>query len=164
VSDDLRIVEGTDDDGPAVAALIEPIFAEYDGVLFVRSEFPELDAVATTFRSAGGRFWCAWRGERLVGCAGFVAVSGGVQLRKLYVASSERGQGLGSRLCDLVEETARARGASFVELWSDVKFRTAHRLYERRGYAKGPETRFLHDASDTEEYYFRRELTARTRA
>jgi GNAT superfamily N-acetyltransferase len=158
VSDDLRIVDARDEDGDAIAALIEPIFLEYEGVLFLREEFPELDAVATTFHDDGGRFWCAFRGNRLVGTVGYVAVPGGVQLRKLYVASSERGHGLGSRLCDLVEETVRAMGAPFIELWSDVKFVTAHRLYQKRGYVKGAHTRALHDASDTIEYYFKKEL------
>ena len=37
-----------------------------------------------------------------------------------------------------------------------AKFVAAHRFYEKRGYRRGEHTRFLHDLSHTEEYYFER--------
>jgi putative acetyltransferase len=82
----------------------------------------------------------------------------GMELRKLYVAQAARRRGLGGQLCDLVEAEARACGAVFIELWSDTRFTDAHRLYERRGYIRGAETRALHDLSQTIEYYFRKTL------
>jgi putative acetyltransferase len=57
-----------------------------------------------------------------------------------------------------VERAAREQGAGYVDLWSDVKFETAHRFYERRGYSRDGRTRELDDESDTVEYHFRREL------
>lgn len=171
------IREAVDDDGPQLIALIGAVFAEYPGCLLdVDGELPELRTIATSFRAWGGRFWVAEDGGRVAGCVGFKdpesAVSGaggapeaargaggrreaGVELCKLYVAKDARKRGLGGALCALVEAEARARGAGFVELWSDTRFTDAHRLYERRGYVRGPETRALHDISDSVEYYFR---------
>ena len=159
---DVLLRPARDADGPAVSALIEPIFAEYEGVLFIPEEMPELETLATTFARAGGAFFCAERDGRVVGCVGWVpSRDDHLELKKLYVAKSERRSGLGSRLAGLVEEEARRRGLA-VELWSDAKFVTAHHFYERRGYRRDGRTRELHDASDTLEYYFRRDLDCAT--
>lgn len=155
MNDDIRIAKARDEDAAGLIALIEPIYAEYEGVLFLLEEMPELESIATSYAKSGGAFWVALRGERLVGSIGWVPAGEGIELRKLYVARDERRQKLGHRLAGMVEDTARARGAAFVELWSDVKFTTAHRFYEARGYRRDGRTRRLHDKSDTVEYYFR---------
>jgi len=158
--DDIVIEPGRDEHGPALAALIEPIFLEYEGVLFDLEEMPELEHIATTFDEAGGAFYCALRGERLVGCIGWTPAKDGrgIELKKLYVANDQRRAKLGHRLANLVEQAARERHDQFVELWSDVKFAAAHRFYEARGYRRDGNTRELHDKSDTVEYYFRLRL------
>lgn len=141
--------------------LIETVFAEYEGCVFdVDGEMPELRRIASAFADDGGRFWVAEQGGRVVGSIGVVPARepAGVELKKLYVAASERRSGLGGRLCDHVVAEARARGARFIDLWSDTKFETAHAFYERRGWTRDGRTRELHDKSDTVEFYFRREL------
>jgi putative acetyltransferase len=151
--------DALDEDGQAICALIEPIFSEYEGVLFDLEEMPELLCIATTFKQAGGAFWCACRDDQVVGCIGWTpATSGnGIELKKLYVAKHERQHGLGRLLAGRVEQDARRGGSDFVELWSDTKFVTAHRFYQQRGYLRGG-TRELHDKSDTVEYFFRLQL------
>jgi len=172
VNDEVVIRAGRDEDGEQLCALIAPIFAEYDGVIFDLEEMPELGHIATAFARDCGAFWSAFRGQQLVGCVGWtpaklsagapkpaqIEAPRGVELKKLYVALSERGRGLGGVLCERVEEAARAQSASFVDLWSDVKFDTAHRFYERRGYQRDGRTRALGDRSNTVEYYFRKML------
>jgi N-acetylglutamate synthase-like GNAT family acetyltransferase len=157
-ADAITIRPARDDDADALCALIATIFAEYPGVFFVIEEMPELRHIATAF--AEGAFWCAERQGEVVGCVGSspTHMEDGVELKKLYVATSQRREGLGGRLADRVEQAARDRGARFVELWSDVKFETAHRFYEARGYERGTQTRELHDVSDTLEFYFRKVL------
>jgi len=161
-NDEIVIVEGRDSYAAQLIALIEPIFNEYVGVLFELDEMPELHHIATSFREAGGEFFCAFRAERLVGCVGWTpAVQGnGIELKKLYVALDERRAKLGHRLTILVERAAQRRGCDFVELWSDVKFTAAHRFYQARGYRRDGRTRGLHDKSDTVEYFFRRGISA----
>ena len=141
-------------------ALIKPIFEEYDGVVFQLEEMPELNHIATAFAGDGGQFWCAWDGEHLVGSVGWTPAKtgNGIELKKLYVARDLRGAGLASQLTQWVENAAAERGCDFIDLWSDVRFVTAHRFYQNRGYRKGEHTRLLHDLSKTEEFYFRKVL------
>jgi putative acetyltransferase len=161
MDDRITIRDARDDDADALIALLGGVFAEYPGcVLDVDAEMPELRAIRSHFAERGGRMWVAAHGDRVVGSVGFTpsADGRGLELRKLYVHASARRQGLGGRLCALVEDEARRRGAGFVELWSDTRFLDAHRLYAKRGYERGPETRELHDLSATVEYFFRRAL------
>jgi putative acetyltransferase len=158
----LTVRDARDDDADDLIALIAGCFADYPRcVLEVPNEAPELLAIATAYAALGGRFWVADRDGRVVGCAGFVPLAerGGAELRKLYVHRRERRRGLGARLSGLVEGEARARGAGFVELWSDTRFTDAHRLYERLGYRRGTATRDLHDMSGSVELHFVKELS-----
>lgn len=158
----IEVREARDADASGLIALLKPIFEEYEGVLFVLEEMPELNQIATAFSAAGGQFWCALDNGRVIGSVGWTpAKSGnGIELKKLYVAKEQRGAGLASRLTALVEDAALKRGSEFIDLWSDTKFVTAHGFYQKRGYRKGPDTRLLHDLSDTEEFYFRKNCRA----
>lgn len=152
----LTLRDGVDADGAALVQLIGGVFAEYPGCVLDLDEMPELRAIASHFAASRGRFFVVER-ERagVIACVG-CAPRGpdAVELKKLYVAASERRRGLGSRLCALVEAIALASAASRVELWSDTRFVDAHRLYEGRGYVRGPETRALGDRSATVEFFF----------
>jgi putative acetyltransferase len=155
----VKIRDARDDDAEQIIGLIERCYSEYEGcVLDVDGEAAELRAIATHHSKHGGRFWVAESAGRLLACAGLVATADPavVEMKKLYVAKDARQMGLGARLCSLVEAEAMSRGAVAIELWSDTRFRDAHRLYERRGYVRGPKTRELHDKSDSIEYYFRK--------
>lgn len=157
----ITLRDATDADAAGLCALIGGVFDEYPGcVLDVEGEMPELMTIASSHARAGGRFWVAERAGRIVGSIGLAPSKepAGVELKKLYVDKTERQTGLGSRLLELVEREAQARGARFIDLWSDTRFVTAHRFYEKRGYRRGPSTRELHDKSNTVEYYFRKEL------
>jgi len=87
--------------------------------------------------------------------------SDGVELLKLYVDRTARGRGLGRRLAALVEEEATRRGAGHIELWSDTRFSDAHRLYELLDYERQPETRELHDLSNSVEFRYIKHLDGR---
>lgn len=156
---DLRDARDTDAEG--LIALIGSVFAEYPGCLLdVEGEIPELLRIASAFAELHGEFWVAERDGRVVGCVGYAPAHdpGGIELKKLYVARTERQHGLGAALLDLVVEAGVRHRARFIDLWSDTRFETAHRFYERRAFKRGPHTRELHDSSDTVEYYYRREL------
>ena len=160
-----RVREARDSDAGALVALIAAVYDEYPGcVLDVDGEAPELLAIRSHFRQLGGHFWIAEQNARLVASVGVVpaAEADAVELRKLYVGQSVRRGGLGTRLCERVEAAARARGARFVELWSDTRFEDAHRLYARLSYLRGSHTRALHDRSASIEYYFKKQLEPRS--
>ena len=158
---DPLIRDARDDDSWDLIGLIAACWAEYPGcILDVHGEEPWLLQPATAYREQGGRLWVAESAGRVVASVALrpAAEPGGIALKSLYVARAARRRGLGDRLAALVEEEARAAGAAFVELWTDTRFADAHRLYERRGYLQGPETRELHDLSRSVEYYYRKEL------
>jgi putative acetyltransferase len=156
----VKIREARDEDADDLIKLIESCYHEYDGcVLLVDEEAPELRHIASAHQKDGGRFWVAEHDGELVASAGLIAGNNGtMEMKKLYVAKDARKHGLGARLCSLVEVEAMSRGAEAIELWSDTRFRDAHRLYERRGYSRG-KTRELHDASKSVEFYFRKDLS-----
>lgn len=156
----VKLRDARDDDADQLIELIERCYSEYEGcVLDVDGEAPELRALATHHAKNGGRFWVAESGGKLVGCVGVVTGSepGVMEMKKIFVAKDARQMGLGARLCSLVEAEAMSRRSTAVELWSDTRFTDSHRLYESRGYEKGP-TRELHDRSHSVEQYFRKPL------
>ena len=69
-----------------------------------------------------------------------------------------RRRGLGERLIRLAEGHARERDATRIFFWSDTRFATAHRLYERLGYIRAEGTRALGDISRSIEYRFEKPL------
>ncbi len=150
-----------DRDADSLIDLIGAVFSEYPGcVLDVDGEVPELRAIATAFEKRAGRFWVAEREARVLGCVGVSPPvhHGSAELHKLYVSNRARRAGLGTELCRLVESEARRQGARFLELWSDTRFRDAHRLYERLGYVRLEGTRELHDLSRTLELHYQKPL------
>ena len=156
----LVIRDSRDDDAAGLIELIGGCFAEYPGcVLDVDREMPQLRAIASTFAEHGGRFWTAELDGVVVACAGIApAEPNGAELKHLYVAKCARRMGLGTSFVNIIEAEGRARGAAFVEMWSDTRFKDAHRLYERLGYLRSPKTRELHDLSNSVEYHFRKDL------
>jgi GNAT superfamily N-acetyltransferase len=149
-----------DADSAALIDLIGGCFAEYPGcVLAVDAEEPWLRRPASAYAEAGGRLWAAELGGRVVACVGHKPHAGSAsELKNLYVAAAARRGGLGGWLVGVVEAAARSAEATGIVLWSDTRFRDAHRLYTRLGYANTGRTRELHDLSVTVEYEFARDL------
>jgi GNAT superfamily N-acetyltransferase len=158
----LYIRPARDTDAWDLIGLIAACWAEYPGlVLDVHGEAPWLLAPASAYADRGGRLWVVEARGRAVASAGFVPSPwrGGIELRTLYVARPYRERRLGGELLALVEEEARRRGLTFVDLWTDARFLDAQRFYERRGYRRGP-TRVVPDLSRSVEFYYRKDLPA----
>lgn len=153
--------DAIDADADGLIALIGGCWAEYPGcVMDVDGEVPELRRIASHFAAKGGRFWVAESAGGIVGSIGIAPVAGtdGVELCKLYVDRRARRRGLGTRLVDLVEADATARRAGWIELWTDTRFVEAHAMYAALGYVRQPETRDLHDLSNTTEFLYVKRL------
>lgn len=162
----LTIRPASDTDGDAIAALIAGAFAEYPGCVFDRAaEFPELDAIASHFAHRGGMAWVAETADGAPGTViGSMAIApaadddapaGSLELFKVYVAAAARRRGVARALFETAHGFARARGAPEIRLWTDTRFRDAHRFYERCGFARLPGAREVGDLSDTVEYPYR---------
>ncbi len=149
-----------DEDSGQILAVLKAVFEEYEGCLLDLSEVPDLIKPATSVRERGGQFWVAERRSEIVGFVALAPTEDAqlVELKKLYTRADARGIGLGRRLIELVEEEARLRKAQRIDLWTDTRFITAHRVYERCGYVRMPETRELHDVSRSVEYHYEKRL------
>lgn len=150
-----------DDDSEAFLGILGAVFAEYPGCVLVLDEEPEMQRPASAFAEQGGQIWAVEQAGRVVGMVAMRVDRSEpalVEMKKVYLLPEARGVGLGRFLVSWVEQQAAAAGARSVHLWSDTRFTTAHRVYERMGYQRLPETRDLHDASDTTEYHYRKAL------
>lgn len=144
-----------DGDSAALIDLITTCWAAYPGcVMDVDGEEPWLRAPATAYRRWGATMWVVTVGRDLLGCVGLKPAGATGELKSLYVGPAARRRGLGRALSDLVEDQARRRGVRRLELWSDSRFADAHRLYQRLGYRRLPDTRDLHDLSRTVELHY----------
>jgi putative acetyltransferase len=150
-----------DEDSARILAILAECYAEYPGCLLEMSEVPELVQPATSFAKMRGAFWVAEENGVVVG---FVALAPDHddpelgELKKLYTARSARGRGLGRTLVELVLREAKARTMRRVHLWSDTRFETAHRVYERCGFVRLAGTRDLHDVSASHEWHYERRV------
>jgi putative acetyltransferase len=158
---DLPVIRpAVDSDGAGIAALIADVFGEYEGCPFVIAEFPELSAPASHYRRRGGILWVAELAGRIVGTVAISSPDGdGIfELNKVYVDSRLRGSGLAHALYRAAKEEAERRDAHTLKLWTDTRFLSGHRFYEKLGFARQPVVRFLADATDGWEYAYRLEL------
>lgn len=166
MDDDLLLRPARDDDAEGLIALIGGCFAEYEGcAMDIDGIDSELKAIATNFSRAGGKFWVledAASDNRIAASVGLspsgTMEEGVIELKKLYVSAEYRRRGIASRLLDLVLDEARATQAPAIDLWSDSRFVEAHTFYAHHGFTKLPETRDLHDPSNSIEFHFIREL------
>jgi putative acetyltransferase len=162
----LAIRPATDADGTGMAALIARIFDDYENCPFVLDEFPELGAPARHYRSKGGELWVVPHPSDPTMIEGSIAITpthekGVAELFKVYLAHQWRGSGLADRLLATAFEWARAHQCHAVRLWSDTRFLSGHRFYEKNGFVRLPGIRLVHDSANTLEYGFHLPLDAK---
>ena len=152
---------GRDSDASGFIALMHACWSEYPGcILDVDRELPELRALATHFRDAGGALWAAERDGAIVGMAATrpMRQDAAWEICKVYVAADQRGTGLAHALLDAAEGQARAAGAERLVLWTDTRFEAAHRFYEKRGFVRQGSIRILDDLSNSLEFRYTKPL------
>jgi GNAT superfamily N-acetyltransferase len=130
-----------------VAAHIRAIYEEH-GLTFDLDFEDDLQDVCASY--ARGAFWVAEVDGRLLGTAGVVANGGARVIKRIYIAPEARRTGLARRF---VRMAAAWGDFPRTELWSDVRFRSAHKLYLSEGFTMGP-TRVLEDPDRSVERYF----------
>jgi putative acetyltransferase len=146
-------------DTPGIHRLIDAIYGEYGCRLEVLRDETHLLAPGEYVRARGGEFWVVERGGETLATAAVKLLPGdAAELKTLYVHPSLRRQGWGQRLTEMVVEYARARGRRRLVLWSDTRFKDAHRLYLRLGFRQLAGARELHDPNNSLEYGFEREI------
>jgi GNAT superfamily N-acetyltransferase len=150
-----------DDDAQGLFGLMTLCFAEYPGCYIdPHDDLRDLLHPASGLDPTAGRFWVVEdAGSHIGACASVDFPRPEVaELHRVYVRPDLRRRGLAERLVRLAEDEARARGATLIFFWSDTRFQSAHRFYERLSYRRTGEERDLGDISNSREYRFEKIL------
>lgn len=148
---------------PSVHALIDRCYREYGIALNLDDAIEaHLHDPGAHFRPGGGDFWVLTDEEGVVRatCALRLHRRGaevGAELKSMYVDIPWRRRGLGRTLTQWVMDAARRAGARELELWSDTRFESAHRMYESLGFVRG-EVREIDDSYNSREWRYSRTL------
>ena len=92
-------------------------------------------------RAPGVRFWTAYDGDELVGCAALAPLEEGhAELKSMRTAPHRTGEGIAAQVLVHVLDEARAAGVRRVSLetGSEDFFAPARRLYARHGFVECP--------------------------
>lgn len=133
----------TSADVVAVARLHRVTVLEaFGGIFPPEAPKPTLDALARRWRSIldDGMGWVVTEPDP-IGVVGLTRQGDGSRMESLYVAPSRWGEGIGSRLADLVETEAGRRGWLPLRLWVLEENRRSRDWYESRGWEHEPEQR-----------------------
>jgi GNAT superfamily N-acetyltransferase len=103
------------------------------GESFDRARY--VDAAPAEFEPPGGLLLVAYAGEDPVACGGVRVIGPGLaEIKRMYVAPSARGRGLGRTLLGALEAAAVDLGCDRVRLDTAASFTEAVRLYHSAGY------------------------------
>ena len=147
-------------DSEQIIKLIKKCFKDYQNCLLdVDNDSPELKHIYTYFRRQRGKFWVIENKNKIIGCMGYLpSKKNEIEIHKLYVDQKFRRKGLAKHLVQKVENIAVRENKSKVILWTDTRFKEAHKMYLKMDYQKSNKTRRLYDISDTVEYNFIKNL------
>ena len=97
----------------------------------------ELDGLPGAYAPPDGRLLLAIDSDRAVGCVAIRKLEDGIcEMKRLYVKSAYRGQGLGRRLAEAVIAEARAIGYGKMRLDSLTSLTEAAGLYRSLGFVE----------------------------
>jgi N-acetylglutamate synthase-like GNAT family acetyltransferase len=90
----------------------------------------------------GGQIFMAVRDGQRIGCCALIALKdGSMEVAKMAVAESERGQGIGRKLLDCAITYARAHAVPRLYLETNSALPNAIRLYQLAGFERLPAER-----------------------
>lgn len=130
----------TNDDRDVAQQIVDGALREYGLHVLPESSDVDLTDLERHYDARGGRFEILVDdGGKPLGVLGWRPAGDRydaiVELKKLYLTSAARGQGLGRRALERVVEAARAAGARAVVLETSEVLVEANRLYARFGFA-----------------------------
>ncbi|HEY2160700.1 MAG TPA: helix-turn-helix domain-containing GNAT family N-acetyltransferase [Solirubrobacteraceae bacterium] len=134
---ELRVVDPAQ---PDAQGCLRAYFAELDR----RSEIPFDPAKGTSaepheLREPAGAFLIAYLRDEPAGCGAVKhRPDGSSEIKRMWVAESVRGLGIGGRLLSELERLARDRGATAVRLDTNKSLVEAISMYRSRGYREIP--------------------------
>ena len=137
----VRVVPFSPEHADGVVSVILPIQqTEFELPITLEAQ-PDLQDIRGFYQHDAGNFWVAVDGDTVVGTVALLDIGNQeAALRKMFVASSHRGQqhGVAAALLHALLTWCRARGIRTVFLGTTAKFRAAHRFYEKNGFREIP--------------------------
>lgn len=126
----------TNDDVPAIRAVLFRVRAEYGVLGPVGANDADLDDLAANYFRSGGHFEVVQDASgRIVGCAGLYPLNRcRAELCKMYLEKPARGWGLGKRLLEDLLDAARRNGFREVWLETNSTLIDAIALYRKYGF------------------------------
>lgn len=122
-------------DSPAALQLVDRALRDYGLYAVPDAGDVDLTDLEQHYDARGGCFELIEAGGEIVGVVGWRPAGDGViELKKLYLASSARGHGLGRRAIERVIAAARAAGARAIVLETATRLTEANALYRRLGF------------------------------
>lgn len=135
---DVRIIPFEPRHRAAWAALNEAWLAE-GGFAIEAKDRKAIDHPEAAFLDGGGRIFIAERKGEAIGCCALIAMDdGGFEVAKMTVSPAARGLGLGRRLLEACEATARAAGAPRLYLETSSTLKAVGALYRSYGFVDLP--------------------------
>lgn len=130
-------VRQTDPDSTAALFCLQSYFDEL--VARVPAARPEMfvlpDPGANSYRPPHGSFLVAWSDDLPVGCVSLRPLDAlTAEIKRLWVHSSARGQGLARRLMSAIEDEARTMGHRYLKLDTNSALTEAITLYRNSGW------------------------------
>jgi putative acetyltransferase len=122
-------------DSPAAMQLVDQALRDYGLYAVPEAGDVDLTDLEQHYDAHGGCFELIEIDGKLVGVVGWRPVGDGViELKKVYLASSTRGLGLGRRAVERVIAAARTAGARAIVLETATLLTEANALYRRLGF------------------------------
>lgn len=120
-----------------VSQLIAVVLEEY-GLSF-EPNGADLDVIEIEqfYQNAGGKFWVVELNNTIVGTGGYYPIHRGdhaVEIRKMYLLPSVRGQGLGTYLLQALEQDIITQGYQQIWIETATCLTEAIQLYEKYNY------------------------------
>ena len=132
---DIVFRRATRGDSAAALQLVDRALRDYG--LYAVPDAGDIDLTDPEqhYDARGGCFELIEIGGEIVGVIGWRPAGDGViELKKLYLAASARGHGLGRRAVERVIAAARATGAHAIVLETATRLSEANALYRRLGF------------------------------
>src|SRR5215831_10062824 len=128
----------TNSDRAAIESLVFGVLAEYGLAPDPNGTDADLQDIEAEYRRNGGTFdVLVNENGHIVGSVGLHATSASIcEIRKMYLASSARGKGMGRRLLEHALAEAKSLGFSRVELETASVLKEAIALYESYGFKR----------------------------
>ena len=107
--------------------------------MFIPAMLPLPLPDAEKYRPPNGAFLVAWSGDLPVGCVSHRPLRPGVaEVKRLWINTSQRGNGLARRLMCAIEDHARDTGVSLLQLDTHSALTAAVALYRSDGWTDIP--------------------------